>query len=421
MLKKKSLIIFSLIFISFFYSCQKISIPSEGSTSSWIQPLDPSLDIESLKSIVAEPLYFYFPSQGLEPFYNQENLKRGDVRFILKEEAFYNSLGFSDFLGSFNLSFYEIPFSNEFGLLIRINSFLWDKDKKRSREFLPDNAPNASLLFLVEDPSSEIQNKEWSYPMKGEGNKENHIYEAFLTPKEILDLQKYFEMYPEGNLYLNIQDRHYDINDIKSKIIQDNKIARNNISSRYNINENILSSLSRPTISANKKEFSSPWLKLGSYQGKAQIIFNTAPASSSQLKLIIGNFKPSTLRNIFSSDVSLIFSSEAEAFFLPFKTENFFNEKQNKVTSLLNFRIIPSNAYEFFESHNWKGRQLEFWQINLITEDISPEDLSLIIRILENPNSSVSLSLSDSNILSQQEWINYSVNLLKTIYKVKNS
>lgn len=420
MLKKKLLITFSLTFILFFYSCQKTDILNKEVSSSWVQPLDPSLDINSLKSIIAEPIYFYFSKEGLEPFYDQESIKRGDERFILQEDAFYNSIGFSDFLGNFNLSFYEIPFSNEFTLLIKINSFLWDKDHKRSREFLPDNTNSASLLFLVEDPNPEVQNKEWNYPMRGEGSKENYFYEAFLTPKEVLDLQKYFDMYPEGNLYLNIQDRHYDINEIKNKIIQDNKIARNYINSRYDINSKTLSSLSR-SINSSKKEFTSPWLKLNTYQAKAQIIYNNSSASSSQLKLIIGSFDSSALRNIFSSDISLIFSSDNEVFFLPFKAESFFSKIQNKVTSLLNFKIIPSNGYEFFESQNWKGRNPEFWQINLISETINPEDLTIIMRILENPEANVSLSLSNSQILSQQEWINYIANLLKVIYKIKNS
>lgn len=420
MLKKNLIIVFGLIFISLLYSCQKENILNKEVNSSWIQPLDPSLDISSLKSIIAEPIYFYFSQEGLESFYDLESIKRGDERFILKEEASYNSIGFSDFLGEFSLSFYEIPFSNEFGLLIKINSFLWDKDKKRSREFLPDNTPAASLLFLVEDSNPEIQNKEWSYPMKGEGNKENYFYEAFLTPKEILDLQKYFDMYPEGNLYLNIQDRHYDINQIKDKIIQDNKLARNYVNLRYDITEKTLANFSRP-IGSSKKEFTSPWLKLNSYQAKTQIIYNNSSASSSQLKLIIGSFNSASLRNIFSSDISLIFSSDNEVFFLPFKAESLFSKLQNKVTSLLNFRIIPSNSYDFFESQNWKGRNPEFWQINLLSETIDPEELSLIISILENPEANVSLSLGSSDIVNGQECINYISTLLKAINRIKNT
>ena len=406
--------------------------PQQGE-SAWIKPIDPSLNLNSLRFNNSELLVFTPSKESLIPFTIPENLGRGDESLNFQETLFYNSSGFSDFLGEFTLTFYEVPFQNQMALSIKIDSYLWDASFKRSREFLPLASPSAQLIFVSDPKVQETKTEEdfrdeetsereerpffQEYPMLWDGGRDALSYEALLTPAEVSNLLGYFETYPEGELYLNISDRHYNVSSLKESLGKDLDLIQKNIATR---SKPALSTLTNMSSSAGgRRKFSSPWMPLSSFFVKAQISFTTTPSTPSRVELILGSYNPTLLRNIFMGNASLVLSADNQILFLNFEKQSFFNSQQNKQTALLSFYTIPVAGREFFEEMNWKDSPQVFWQINMVSQNISQEELGILYSIIGDPTHSVSLSLTEDLLFSSGGSLDYTIHLLNLLSALK--
>lgn len=389
-----------------------------SSSSKWVKTIDETVDLTRFRQSNYETLSIEDTEDKPISVIDSEKNKQGDKRTYFKSELFYKTDTYPQFKGTLELNYLEVPFSNQYALILKISSSLKDKENKRTREFLP-KGNNECYLILTSNTNSELKDTKVShnYSFYWDSQKENSGYSAFLSPSEFRQLKQAITSEKNSRLYLSFANSQYDISSLKTRLIQDSSFIAKSVQERQNIAE---LSLKTQSIGINSYyEFFSPWIPINSFYIKIGTLYSPQNDSFNQVQLILGSYDPDVLRKVFSGNSFLIFSTQQQIFLLDLQKMNFFNSLQQKESSLLSFSLIDNEPEELRKiSKSWKELPKQFWQVNLNSKSLNIGDLKTILKISQSSERNLSLSLSENLNFTQGNWLTYFLELIKELITV---